>query len=131
MSALFTVIGVALLAAVLSVFLKSGRMPVFALLVTLAAGILIFVFLLPQLLDVITVFQRLASAADLDETYLSLILKIVVVCYLAEFMGQVCRDSGENGLAMKIDLGAKIAVMIMAVPVVVSVLEQVLALLPD
>lgn len=131
MSALFTVIGVALLAAVLSVFLKSGRMPVFALLVTLAAGILIFVFLLPQLVDVITVFQRLASAADLDETYLSLILKIVVVCYLAEFMGQVCRDSGENGLAMKIDLGAKIAVMIMAVPVVISVLEQVLALLPD
>lgn len=131
MSALFTVIGVALLAAVLSVFLKSGRMPVFALLVSLAAGILIFVFLLPRLLDVIVVFRQLASAVDLNTDYLSLILKIIAVCYLAEFMGQVCRDSGENGLAMKIDLSAKITVMVMAVPVVISVLEQVLTLLPD
>ena len=45
-------------------------------------------------------------------------------------MGQICRDSGESGLAMKIDLGAKITVMVLAVPVVVSVLEEVLRILP-
>jgi stage III sporulation protein AD len=130
MNGFITIIGVALIAAVFAVFLKSGKMPVFALLTTLAAGVLILVFLLPKIIDLIGIFRQLADFANLNGVYLSLILKIVAVCYLAEFMGQICRDSGENGLAMKIDLGAKVMVMVMAVPVVVSVLKSVLQVMP-
>ena len=130
MSEFLSVMGIALIATVFSVFLKSGGMPVFALLVALAAGGLVFLVLLPQIVDVVAVFRNLADRADLNSVYLALILKIVAVCYLAEFMGQICRDSGESGLAMKIDLGAKVVVMVMAVPVVISVLDSVLQILP-
>lgn len=130
MSTVFSVIGVALTAAVFSIFLKSGKMPVFAMLVTLTAGVLILGILLPQISAVTDVFRQLAAKSDLNWEYLMVVLKIVAVCYLAEFMGQICRDSGEGGLAMKIDLGAKVAVMVMAVPIVVSVLDSVLSIMP-
>lgn len=125
-----TLIGIVLIAVILSVFFKSCKMPVFALLIALSAGIIVFLFLLPKIIEVIDIFRDLAEIVNLNNVYLSLILKIVVVCYLAEFIGQICRDSGENGLAMKIDLGAKITVMVMAVPVVVSVLEGILQIMP-
>ena len=130
MNSFFVVLGIALVAVVLVVFLKSSQMPVFALLVAVSTGVLVFLLLLPKIMDIIDVFRQLADMADLNTIYLSLVLKIVAVCYLAEFMGQICRDSGESGLAMKIDLGAKVVVMVMAVPVVVSVLESVLQILP-
>ena len=129
MSGFVTVIGLTMAAAVFSVFMKSANMPVFALLVGLAAGVLVLALLLPKLTEVIGI-RQLAALANLNSVYLTLVLKIVAICYLAEFMGQICRDSGESGLAMKIDLGAKITVMVLAVPVVVSVLEEVLRILP-
>lgn len=130
MSGFVTVIGLTMAAAVFSVFMKSANMPVFALLVGLAAGVLVLALLLPKLTEVIGIFRQLAALANLNSVYLTLVLKIVAICYLAEFMGQICRDSGESGLAMKIDLGAKITVMVLAVPVVVSVLEEILRILP-
>lgn len=124
------IVGICLTATVFSMFLKSGKLPVFATLIGLAAGIIAVLILIPKISDVIGVFNNLASQSGLDTAYFSLVLKIVAICYLAEFMGQICRDSGEGSMAMKIDLAAKITVMVMSVPVVISVLQNVLMILP-
>lgn len=130
MNDFIVVTGICLTATVFSLFLKSGKMPVFSVLIGLSAGITAILVLLPKIIYVIGVFNDLVNQSGMETVYYTLILKIVAICYLAEFMEQICRDSGENSMAMKIDLAAKITVMVMAVPVVVSVLQSVLRILP-
>jgi len=130
MSTFIFLAGITLVAAVLTVFLKESRMPVFALLVSLVAGVLVFVQILPELRQVLLAFRQLSQMAALNSAYLALLLKIIAVCYLSEFVGEVCRDAGQGGLAVKLEMGAKVLVMVMATPILMSILDSVLAVLP-
>ena len=125
MELLMFVIAVSLIAVVLAVFLKNGRMPVLAMLVSLAAGILIFLKLIPSLVKLITEINSLAQSANLNIDYMVLILKVVCIAYLGEFAAQICRDAGENGIAQKVDLGVKLVIMLLALPLLETIIETV------
>lgn len=129
MELLMFVIAVSLIAVVLVVFLKNGRMPVLAMLVSLAAGILIFLKLIPSLVKLITEINSLAQSANLNIDYMVLILKVVCIAYLGEFAAQICRDAGENGIAQKVDLGVKLVIMLLALPLLETIIETVTELL--
>ncbi len=129
MELLMFVIAVSLIAVVLAVFLKNGRMPVLAMLVSLAAGILIFLKLIPSLVKLITEINSLAQSANLNIDYMVLILKVVCIAYLGEFAAQICRDAGENGIAQKVDLGVKLVIMLLALPLLETIIETVTELL--
>lgn len=129
MELLMFVIAVSLIAVVLAVFLKNGRMPVLAMLVSLAAGILIFLKLIPSLVKLITEINSLAQSANLNIDYMVLILKVVCIAYLGEFTAQICRDAGENGIAQKVDLGVKLVIMLLALPLLETIIETVTELL--
>ncbi len=129
MELLMFVISVALIAVVLAVFLKNGRMPVLAMLVSLAAGIIIFVKLIPSLVELIREIRTLAQNANLNLDYMVLILKVVCIAYLGEFAAQICRDAGENGIAQKVDLGVKLVMMLLALPLLKTIIATVTELL--
>ena len=129
MELLMFVIAVSLIAVVLAVFLKNGRMPVLAMLVSLAAGILIFLKLIPSLVKLITEINSLAQSANLNIDYMVLLLKVVCIAYLGEFAAQICRDAGENGIAQKVDLGVKLVIMLLALPLLETIIETVTELL--
>ena len=126
----FVIIGFALTVAVLTVLLKDSKAPVFALLVAVAGGAMIFIVLLPRIADIFAVLNELADRAGLNRLYLQTILKIIAVSYLAEFAAQVCRDAGVSALASKIDLAAKIVVMMLGLPIMVAILDTILQLIP-
>lgn len=130
MALFMAVVGLVLGALVVSLLLRQGGMPVFALLLALAMSALVLLRLLPVLAEVLAVFQQLAEAAGLNGNYLRLILKIIAVSYVAEFAASLCRDAGESAYASKVELAGKITVMVLAVPVVVNILELVLQILP-
>ena len=129
MELLMFVISVALIAVVLAVFLKNGRMPVLAMLVSLAAGIIIFVKLIPSLVELIREIRTLAQNANLNLDYMVLILKVVCIAYLGEFAAQICRDAGENGIAQKVDLGVKLVMILLALPLLKTIIATVTELL--
>ena len=129
MELLMFVIAVSLIAVVLAVFLKNGRMPVLAMLVSLAGGIFNFLKLIQSLVKLITEINSLAQSANLNIDYMVLILKVVCIAYLGEFAAQICRDAGENGIAQKVDLGVKLVIMLLALPLLETIIETVTELL--
>ena len=123
-------LGLAVIAAVAAVFLKESRLPTMALLVTLAAGALVFLGLLPALTQLVTAFTALGESIGADRDYLQLMLKIIGLSYLAEFCAQLCRDAGQGAAAFKIELAAKTGVLLLALPVLAAVISSVSSLLP-
>lgn len=59
-----------------------------------------------------------------------IVLKIVGVAYLAEFGADICRDADEKALATKIEIAAKVGVVVLAIPIIVAILESLMRLVP-
>jgi len=123
------VVGVGLIGTVLAVFVKERNKEV-AVLISLTTGIIIFIFTLSKVGSIINVLNELASKANINIVYLTTVLKIMGIAYIAEFGSQICRDAGEGSTATKVEFAAKLLVMVLALPIIVAILESVLSLLP-
>jgi len=122
-------VGIALAASVLAVVLRQQR-PELAVLLSLTVAVFIFLSVVGRIGAVVQTLRDLVERAGVSMFYLSTILKIVGIAYIADFGAQVSRDAGEGAVAAKIEFAAKIMILVLAVPVVVAVLEAVLKLVP-
>lgn len=126
---IWQIVGLALIVTVISVVLKQIR-PEIALQLTILAGASIFILLMSKIKVIVDLLQNLADQANISSYYLLIVLKIVGVAYLAEFGAQICRDAGEGALATKIELAAKVAVIVLAIPIIVAITESLVRLVP-
>ncbi|MBE3596538.1 MAG: stage III sporulation protein AD [Hydrogenibacillus sp.] len=123
------IVGIGLTATALSLLIKHER-PDFAFLIALIAGVVIFFIVLDDVLKIIALITELARRAQVNTLFLATILKIVAVAYIADFAAQISRDAGESSIAGKIELGGKIVILLMAVPIIEALIETVLRLIP-
>ena len=120
---LLPIVALALVSTIAAVFLKESRLQTTALLLMLAAGCIIFIRVLPDLSSLFGAFAALAENAGAKEEYVAILLKTVGLAYLAEFGAQLCRDSGQGAAALKIEFAAKIAILMLAMPVIASIIS--------
>jgi stage III sporulation protein AD len=123
------IVGFGLVAAFLALVLKEQKAN-FAFLITLMVGAGIFLFLIDKIGQVITMLQRLAINANINMVYVETLLKIIGIAYIAEFGAQITRDAGQGAIASKIELGGKILILVMAIPILTVIIETVLTLIP-
>ncbi|MFA5535556.1 MAG: stage III sporulation protein AD [Bacillota bacterium] len=124
------IIGLALVAAIVSVFLKETNSYTSALLVSVVVGIIIFVALLDDVAYILKSLEELAVKAKVNQVYLSTVLKIIGLAYIAEFGTQISRDAGETAIAGRIEFAAKVLILVLAVPIFTAVFETIIRLLP-
>jgi stage III sporulation protein AD len=116
-----------LLITVLLVTLRPLQ-PELAVLLSIAAGALMLALVIGRLRAVVQTLTEMAARADLHPRFLQTALKAVGLAYLAGFTAQVCRDAGEGALAVKVELVGKVAILLLALPVIWAVLETMLGL---
>lgn len=121
--------GIGIVATAMIVILKNTR-PEFSLYISLITGVVIFTMILGELSYVIQTLNTLASRINIDFTYFSTILKIIGMAYIIEFGSQIARDAGEAGIAMKVELGGKVIIMVLAIPIILALLELIIQILP-
>ncbi len=123
------IIGIGLIALIIIVILKQYK-PEFAMYVSLGAGILIFAIIATKISGIIEVLRSLASKSTINNGFLVLLIKITGIAILTEFAVSVCKDSGESAIASKVDLGGKVIIMSMSIPIMSSLLETIIKILP-
>lgn len=62
--------------------------------------------------------------------FLGILLKITGIAFLTEFAVSVCKDSGETAIASKVDLGGKVIIIAISIPIISSLLETIVKVLP-
>jgi len=120
-------LGLGLLATILLVTLRPFR-PELAMLLSVGAGAVLLALVLGRLGSVIQTIEEMAARAELQPFFLRTALKVVGVAYLAGFAAQVCRDAGEGTMAGKVELVGKVAILVLALPVMWAVLNTMLRL---
>lgn len=123
------VVAIAVVATVLILVIRQEK-PELAVQVSMVAGLVIFGLIVWKLIEILNVLERLAVRADLNMVFLGTLLRILGIAYVAEFGTQVCKDAGESALAFKVSMAGKVMILILAVPIITTILDTVSRLLP-
>lgn len=123
------VVIIGIVATIMVVFLKDQK-PEIALQLSLATGIVIFLFMITRLTVVIEALQEIALKINIDITYLNIVLKIIGVAYLASFGVEICKDAGQSSIAAKIEFAGKIIIISLAIPILMAVMDLVVKIMP-
>ena len=127
--AIIKIISIALIALIIIILLKQYK-PEFAIYISLLTGVLILLLVIDELKGIIELLQSLASKTSINGTFLTLLIKITGIAFLSEFAVSICKDSGEGAIASKIEIGSKIIIISMSIPIISSLLEIILKILP-
>jgi stage III sporulation protein AD len=130
MTEIIKVLAIALIAAVILSLLKKEK-PEIAVQISLAVGVIIFLFMLGRLTLVIEAVQQIALRVNISPTYLNIILKIIGITYLASLGIEMCRDADQHAIAAKIEFASKIIIISLAIPILMAVMDMILKLLPS
>ncbi len=123
------IIGIAFLALIIIIILRQYK-PEFVIYVSIIAGALILLMSMGKLTGIITILQNIASKTAINGEFLGILIKITGIAFLTEFAVSVCKDAGETAIASKVDLGGKIIIIAISIPIISALLETIVKVLP-
>lgn len=129
MTEVIKIIGIGLISLVIIVILKQYK-PEYAIYVSMAAGVLILMFSVEKITNIINLLQNYASKTYINQKFLEVLLKITGIAFITEFAVSICSDAGEKAIASKIEIGSKVIIISMSIPIITSLLELVMEILP-
>ena len=123
-----TVVVIGAIGTVISVVLKQYK-PEYAIFISIITVIIILSFIISAVLPVITDMKSLLGRAGISTEHLSALVKSIGICYLSQFVCDVCRESGQTAIASKVELAARVSICVIALPLfkeLISVIETII-----
>ena len=128
MAQIFQLVGIAFVTAVAAIILKSTK-PELAFAVTVAGSIILLLYVFELFRGSVSIFNDIASATGINVSLIKILLKMIGIGYLVEFSAGILTDFGQNSLADKLVFCGKILVLVLAIPILESVLSLIVDLL--
>ena len=118
------IIGIALVAVVLSVLIKEYR-PEISILISVLSVAVMFIVISPYLKTVMVSFVNLSEQIGINISYMIIVIKVIGVAYITQIVSEICRDAGENALGTKMEICGKIMITVMSLPIIYELFEVV------
>lgn len=122
------IVAFAFVALFITLTVKRNREDI-AILISVVAGIMIFIFMISKLTIVINFLQSLSNKANIDVIYLDTVFKILGIAYLSSFTSEICKDAGESNIAMKVEFAGKILILTLSIPILMAVMKTILKIM--
>lgn len=75
-------------------------------------------------------FNEIVKRSGIKSEVFSALLKILGIGYLTEFASGICSDAGNNSMAQKVSLAGKVIILVLALPIINSLLDIIVGILP-
>lgn len=125
---IFKIIGIAFVGVVAFGFIKNTKSD-YGVFLLLAVGTIILILVSDYLVNALTAFGDMSTKTGINNDLFSSIIKIIGIGYISEYSSSVCEDTGCSSIAKKIQLGAKVTIFVMSIPIITNILELVEGLL--
>lgn len=113
--------GFAVLCVLLMMLLRQQRSE-YALLVGLAGGVMILGYVLSAYLPTVQYMTALVGESALAP-YAETLLKAMGVGLAVQISADICRDTGESGMAQKLELVGKAEIMVLCLPLIREIVD--------
>lgn len=103
--------------------------PELAVAAAIASGIAAVMVCMKDIGSAVQTITALADSAGMDMKYSSAMLRACGIALVAEFASQICQDAGESALAGRIKLALRLALSVMAAPMLADIISQSISLM--
>ena len=110
--------------AVFAIQLKQTKAE-FAIYLCVGVGILIFFSIFHYLEAIIETMREVADSIHLNNVYVTTLLKMLGVTYVAEFAAGICKDAGYQTIASQIEIFSKLTILVLSLPILVALLNTI------
>ena len=94
-------------------------------LISLAAGGIIFSFILVKMDSMIQVIRQIGSYISINEQYIGILIRVIGISYSCEFSSALCKDAGYASIASQIEMAGKLTILVMSMPIILALLDTV------
>ena len=110
-------------AAVLMALQLKGLKGEYASYLAAAAGFFIFFYGVSKLESILETVLQLQSYIKLNPIYLTTLMKMVGITYVAEFASGICKDAGFGALGGQIEIFGKLSILAVSMPILLALME--------
>lgn len=125
---IFKIVGIGVIACIITIVVKQVK-PELAVTVIVSTSIIIIIYIFKYFTQIFSIFNDIVDKTGIDENLFTILIKIIGVGYLVEFGASICEDSGNSSIANKVILAGKIAIFILAIPIIRNLFDLILGLL--
>lgn len=118
-------IGVLGIAGVLLALILRKEKSEFSILISMVVCICIFVYIITKLQTIFDFTKKLEDMVSIDSAYIGLVVKMVGITYAAEFSSNICKDAGYTAIAGQIETFAKMSILVVSLPVLMTFMETI------
>lgn len=124
----FKIICGVIVGVLLAIKLKSLNSPLWIYL-SLALSLLVVFYITERLTFVLDFLDSVMGQIGLESGYFEILIKIIGISYLCEFTSNICRESGFIAVASQIEIGGKLTMMVMSMPILMAIVETITSVL--
>ena len=93
--------------------------------IALVCCVTIFTFAITKLEVIVDAINQIQSYIKINNTYITILLKIVGITYVSEFSAGICKDAGYSAIAGQIELVGKLTIIAISMPIVLALLNTI------
>ena len=128
-TSIIKIIIVGLVSLIIAIILKQYKSE-FNVFIPIISGVIIILLLQNNIKEIIELIYEFSGNAKINASFIKILIKITGIAILTEYAVSICKDSGENAIASKIDFGGKIIIMTLSIPIISSLIETLIEILP-
>ena len=95
----------------------------YAVYLAAAAGLAIVSYGLLKLETILEAARQIQEYININPVYLTVLIKMTGIAYVAEFASGICRDAGFSSIGVQIEVFGKLSILAVSMPVVLALLE--------
>lgn len=115
---------IAVMAVFLALPLKNSK-PEFSTIIIICGCLLILGCAVAKISGIIDVVASVKKYMGDEAIYLSILMKIIAITYIAEFGAAICRDSGYSAIGNQVEFFGKIMILAVSMPIITTLLETI------
>ena len=73
----------------------------------------------------VDLLAQIGDYIQMDAAYTGTLLKMLGITYVAEFSSAICKDAGYQTIAVQIEIFAKLAILVLSMPVLMALLSAI------
>jgi stage III sporulation protein AD len=96
---------------------------------SIALSLFVLVYAVNRLSFMIDFLRDIMDNIGLESGYFEILFKIIGISYLCEFTSNICRESGFLSVASQIEIGGKLTMMVLSLPILLAIVEMITSVL--
>jgi stage III sporulation protein AD len=111
------------IAAVLLAVSLKGMKGEYGTYLAVAAGFLIFFYGMGKLTAILDTMKEIQTYIKINSVYLSTLVKMIGITYIAEFAAGICKDAGYGAVGTQVEIFGKLSVLAVSMPILLALIE--------